>query len=353
MAQITKSINRKNVIKLLIPALTFIVTAIFLLTPLSCSHDSRGDNVHRKHRFFRMDTVVEITVSVPQSFNAKPLWRSVDSLLSQSENRFSITGSSSEINPLNERASNALSISQELGDMLKTGLAYGDTLGGAFDITVLPLKELWGFCEQCGDDDPLPDSNQVSAAIQYVDYRLIQVNDAGDTVFFESPNTRVDVGGIAKGYVLRWLDTLLRNNGVGNFVIAAGGDIVASGRKRGNAPWTIGVQHPRNRSELIATIPLENGAIVTSGDYERFRIVNGNRYHHIFDPSAGYSCGENQSVTIRAADPVRADIMSTGLFCRTAEEILAFVNARDDIECFVVDHNGDVHLSDGWESGGR
>jgi thiamine biosynthesis lipoprotein len=348
MAQVTKSMNRTGAFDLSASALIRLCAAAFLLALLSCDGD-----VYRKRIFFRMDTVVEVTVSVPQSFNIKSLWRSVDSLLSQSEERFSVTGSSSEIKPLNERESNALSISKELGDMLKTGLAYGDTSGGAFDITVLPLKELWGFCEQCGDDGPLPDSNQVNAVLQYVDYRLISVNDIGDTVFFESPNTRVDVGGIAKGYVLLWLGTLLRDNGVDDFLISAGGDIIASGRKRDGAPWRVGVRHPRDRSALITAIPLESGAVVTSGDYERFRIVNGDRYHHIFDPSTGYSCGENQSVTIRANDPVRADIMSTGLFCRSAEEILAFVNARDDLVCLVVDRNGDVHLSEGWESGDR
>jgi thiamine biosynthesis lipoprotein len=348
MAQVTKSMNRAGAFNLPMSALIRPCAVVFLLTLISCD-----GSVCRNRVFFRMDTVVEVTVSAPQSFSIKSLWRSVDSLLSQCENRFSVTGSSSEIRPLNERESNVLSISKELGDMLKTGIAYGDTLGGAFDITVLPLKELWGFCEQCGDDGPLPDSNQVNTAIQYVDYRLIRVNNIGDTVFFESPDTRVDVGGIAKGYVLRWLGTLLRDNGIDNFLIAAGGDIIASGRKRDGAPWRVGIQHPRDRSALITIIPLENGAVVTSGDYERFRIVNSNRYHHIFDPSTGHSCGQNQSVTIRANDPIRADIMSTGLFCRSAERILAFVNTRDDVECLVVDYNGAVHLSAGWEAQDR
>jgi thiamine biosynthesis lipoprotein len=297
-----------------------------------------------------MDTMTQITLSVPRSFDVRPVWQSVDSLLAQAENRFSTAGDNSEIRALNERASNALPVSPELCEMLKTGLAYGDTLDGAFDITVLPLKEIWGLCEQCADDDPPPDSSRVGAAIQYVDYRRMRVNDDCDTVFFESPDTRIDVGGIAKGFVLTWLASLLKDRGIDNYLIAAGGDIIASGSKQDKNPWRVGIQHPRNPSELIATLPLKRGALVTSGDYSRFRIVDGNRYHHIFDPSTGYSCNQNQSVTILADDPVRGDIFSTGLFCKNAEHIITFINARDNLECLVVDYAGNIRVSDGWDA---
>jgi len=296
-----------------------------------------------------MNTISEITISVPSDFHIKSVWESVDSLLSQSENRFSVTGVNSEIRVLNERGDlTALPISKELGEMLSAGLAYGDTLNGAFDITVLPLKELWGFGEQSGEDEPLPDSLQIVEAVKMADYKKVRVNEAKDSVFFESPLTRIDVGGIAKGYVIKQLYDLLKSKGVNNFLIVAGGDIVGSGRKRDGTPWLIGVRHPRDHSKLLATVELDSGSIVTSGDYERFRIVDGKRYHHIFDPSTGYSCGQNQSLTIWAAEPLRADVYSTGLFCRGAGEILEFVNARDDLQCIIADSAGEIHISHGW-----
>jgi thiamine biosynthesis lipoprotein len=333
---------------------------LLLSVLLTCAGD-----VERRRLFFRMGTVTEITLSVPRSLDAGPIWRSVDSLLSTSEKRFSATGELSEIRAVNERADAADGrerlpphgadspstekierVSPELGEMLRTGLAYGDTLDGSFDITVLPLKELWGFCEQCAGDEPLPDSTQVSAAVRKVDYRQVRVSDTGDGVIFGSPDTRIDVGGIAKGYVLRRIALLLGDRGVNNYLIAAGGDILISGRKPGNIPWRVGVRHPRDQAGLITAVSLESGALVTSGDYERFRIVDGQRYHHIFDPAAGYPCNENQSLTIRAGDPVRADILSTGLFCRPAAQILEFVRMRDDLECLIVDSSGKIHTSD-------
>jgi thiamine biosynthesis lipoprotein len=292
-----------------------------------------------------MDTVTEVTLSVQRSYNVKPIWRSIDSLLLDYEKRFSVSSEASEVRALNERALQSLPISSELGEMLKTGLAWGDSLGGAFDITVLPLKVLWGLCEQCGGDEPLPDSGQVSAVVGKVDYKKVRVNAAADSVFFDSPDTRVDAGGIAKGFVLRQLGELLKSRGLENFLIAAGGDIIVSGRKHDNTQWRVGIRHPRQNSELIRTISMTSGAVVTSGDYERFRMIDETRYHHIFDPSAGYPCSENQSLTILADDPVRADILSTGLFCASAEQILEYVRARDDLECVVVDAEGNIYMS--------
>jgi thiamine biosynthesis lipoprotein len=328
MAQVKKSVE-----------IIFICTAALILA--SCS----GGDVHHRRIFFRMDTVTEITISAPRTFNPKPVWRAVDSLLSESERRFSVTGEASEVRALNERAAQALPVSFELGEMLRAGLAYGDSLDGAFDITVLPLKEVWGFCEQCGGDGPLPDSGQVREAAVVVDYRNVRVNGAGDSVFFETPTARVDVGGIAKGFVLKRLEELLTGMGVKNFLIAAGGDILASGRKRDGTPWRVGVRHPKNGSELIATLPMERGVLVTSGDYERYRIVDGVRYHHIFNPATGYSCNQNQSVTIWADDPIRGDVLSTGLFCRNARDIIGYAQERDGIECIVVDSAGEIHVS--------
>jgi thiamine biosynthesis lipoprotein len=318
------------------------------LTISGCSGD--GNRVARKQRFFRMDTLVEATVSVPRDYDAKPLWGSIDSLLAQCEKSFSVEGDSSEISAINARAANALPVSARLGGILRAGLGYGDTLGGGFDITVLPLKEAWGLCERCGGDAPLPDSATVSAALRAVSYKKIHINGAGDSAFFDSPDTRVDVGGIAKGFVIAWLAELMKSCGVDNFLISAGGDIIAVGRRPDGAPWRVGVRHPRNPAELLATIPLDSGAVFTSGDYERARAgEDGQRYHHIFDPANGYPCGKNQSLTIRAADPVRADILSTGLFCQNATDIVAFANARADIECLAVDSAGRVFASSGWQ----
>lgn len=316
------------------------LSLISVLILLACSGD-----VQRRQLFFKMDTATEVILSVPRSFDVGPVWRSIDSLLSISERHFSVTNERSQIKGLNERRENALPVPPELGEMLKMGIAYGDTLDGSFDITVLPLKEIWGFCEDCTGNEPLPDSARIRAAVQKVDYRKVRVNETGDSIFFESGGIVVDAGGIAKGYVLKQAAQLLRDRGITNYLISAGGDILISGRKQNKTPWRVGVQHPRNRSELITALHLESGALVTSGDYERYRLIDNHRYHHIFNPHTGHPCHTNQSLTIWTLNPIRADILSTGLFCWPTDKILEFVIARDDLECLIVDSSGTIHTS--------
>ncbi len=329
---------------------TVVLIVVVILSGLTVWSCSSQKKVHRKHLFFRMDTVSEVTLSVPQNFNVSKVWDQIDSLLALNEHRFSVSQEGSEVKVLNERTEQTLPVSKELGEMLRLGIAYGDTLSGGFDITVLPLKELWGLDEQSDEQNrPLPDSGQVRDALSKVDYRNVVVNEKEDKVTFKSPQTRIDIGGIAKGYVLRQLGELISSMGITDYLVVAGGDIISSGTRSDGQRWIIGVQHPRVRSEMLATLPLERGAIVTSGDYERFRMIDGKRYHHIFDASTGYSSDKNRSLTIWTLDPVIADIYSTGLFSRSASEIMAFVQSRPDLECIVVDNVGEIHVSSGWK----
>jgi len=190
----------------------------------------------------------------------------------------------------------------------------------------------------------------VLAALASVDYRRVRVEPAPPRVV-RPPGTLIDVGGIAKGCAIREMCRLLDLFGLRNYLVSSGGDIAVAGRRRDGTPWIVGVQHPRRRDTLLATVRVEKGCVVTSGDYERFWLMpDGRRVHHIFDPGTGRSCLRNRSVTIWCADPVEADVMSTGLFCRPAGEILSFVEQRPGLlECVVVDSSGAVRTTRGWK----
>ena len=296
-----------------------------------------------------MDTITEITLVMDRGKKPDSLWQSIDLLMKDWEERFSVTNPRSEIRALNERTSDTVRVEPQLRDMLQTALSFGKKLNGAFDITILPVKDLWGFGEDSPPDAPLPDPGQIRSALKKVDYRKVRV--VGDSVQFMSRDTRIDVGGIAKGYVLREIASLLDKNGVTSYLIAAGGDIVAKGTKSDGKSWRVGIQHPRNQGGITGALDFTNGSIVTSGDYERYRIVNGVRYHHIFDSKTGYSSNKNQSLTIMGPDPVEADILSTGLFGRDAEKIMEYVNADSRLQCLVVDSTGAIHVSDGLRLG--
>jgi thiamine biosynthesis lipoprotein len=318
-----------------------LIIPLLCLFIINCKHSPEVV----KQKYFRMDTVTEVTLVLRDKKQAQQCCNSIDSLLKDWEERFSVEGPYSEVRLLNERKINTMPIGPQLKEMLQFALNYGDTLEGGFDLTVLPLKRLWGFGENSQKDSPLPTEKQIQSALEKVDYRKLKI--IGDSLFFSSPETQLDVGGVAKGFVLREIGKLLNSYGINNYLISAGGDIIIKGKRADGKPWRVGIQHPRTNG-VLGALELDNGSIVTSGDYERYRIIDGKRYHHIFNPRTGYCATKNQSLTIFCLDPVEADIMSTGLFSINAEEIIEFVNSRPRLECLIVDSCGKVFKSRGW-----
>jgi thiamine biosynthesis lipoprotein len=233
--------------------------------------------------------------------------------------------------------------------MMADAIAWGDTTRGMFDLTILPVKELWGLGE--GSKSPAlhrrPSDKELAAAVHHVDYRKIRISPDFDTIYFIDPAVTIDAGGFAKGYALIETGKLLNSRGYRNYLIASG-DIVGRGMRCDGKPWCIGIQHPR-AEKLLATVPFDTGAVFTSGDYENFWMDGDRRIHHIFNPKTGRSCTNNQSVTIRSSSAIEAKYLSTGLFCLPADSICAFVERRR-LDCVVVDSAGTVHISRGWKS---
>jgi thiamine biosynthesis lipoprotein len=304
-----------------------------------------------KHVFYRMDTIIEVTVVMRQKDRGREaaLWRRIDTLLESWEKRFSQTGPQSEVLRINQRTSQRIPISQDLAGMIGLALRYGDSLSGGFDCTILPIKLLWGF----GEHDTVlvvPPRETIDSVVRHVSYKKVRLCVSGDTLIIDDPGTKIDLGGIAKGEALCRIARLLSDAGCTDFLVNGGGDIVSRGVKPDGTAWFIGVQHPRNSERLLAALPLDSGTVYTSGDYERFYLKDGKRYHHIFNPGTGYSATGNQSVTIWDMDPREAKMFSTGLFCRPAHEILAFIEKRPRAHCIVVDSAGTVFVSSGWMS---
>jgi thiamine biosynthesis lipoprotein len=321
-----------------------------------------------KHVFYRMDTVVEVTIvqgksespgfiafiksffSKNDSKNIENTWEKIDSLLADFEIRFSQTHPKSEVLKINNNPGDFIKISSILKEMVETGLKYGDVLDGMFDLTILPIKELWGFCEKEDTMHVIPSPDTVKSVLKSVNYKKVRVEAGVKALSFEDTTVRIDVGGIAKGFALREVGTLLDEMNYTDYLIVAGGDILAKGKRPDGNAWRIAVKHPRLPEGVLATFRLEKGSVVTSGDYERYWVKDGIRYHHIFNPKTGYSCNENQSVTIWCMDPIVADVLSTGLFCLPKDSIIAFIEKNNGLECVVVDNMGEVAVSKGWRN---
>ena len=160
----------------------------------------------------------------------------------------------------------------------------------------------------------MPSPEEIAQLLTVTGFSKIVLNPADTTVFLESAGMEIDFGGIAKGYAIDQGVAVLKANGIDHFFLNAGGDIHVSGEKARDTPWRVGIRHPCNPEGLISSFNLRDHAVATSGDYERFKIVDGQRYHHVLDPRSGYPGPSYQSVTVLAPTAEEADVLATYLF---------------------------------------
>ncbi|MDH4065423.1 MAG: FAD:protein FMN transferase [Acidobacteriota bacterium] len=216
---------------------------------------------------------------------------------------------------------------------------------GAFDITFGALSDVWRFDHD--QDNRIPAPDEIADRLPLIDYAAVVVDETAGTAEIRRAGVRVHLGGIGKGYAVDRAVAILRDAGFADFLIQAGGDLYAGGR-RGDRPWRVGLQDPRgDANEHFATIDLEDETFSTSGDYERFFIESGVRYHHLLDPRTGQPARGCRSVTILARSALVADWLSTGVFILGPEEGLALVESLPEAEAVIVTAGNEVRVSNG------
>jgi thiamine biosynthesis lipoprotein len=232
-------------------------------------------------------------------------------------------------------------ISDELFSLVERSNALSAASGGAFDITYDSVGYLYDFRAR-----QRPTEQQIEEHIGAVDYRHIVLDRAKRTIFFETPGVRINLGGIAKGYVVERAAAMLRERGVEHALLNAGGDTRVIGDRRGQ-PWIVGIRHPRAADEVVTRLPLVDEAISTSGDYERYFEENGQRYHHILNPATGRPTEGILTVTVIGPDGTLTDGLDTAIFVLGTERGLALIEAYPDYETIIVDAAGKVSYSKG------
>ena len=233
-------------------------------------------------------------------------------------------------------------VDPDIIDVVSTAIEYSRLGGGAFDITYASVGYLYDYRRQLH-----PTEAQIEANLASVDYRALQVDAVACTIRFLRPGMRIDLGGIAKGWAVDRGVGILRRYGIEHGMVNAGGDTAFLGNRRGK-PWVVGVQDPRNPDRVVVRIPLEDEAISTSGDYERYFEADGVRYHHILVPGTGKSPDAVHSVTVVGANATRTDGLTKTVFIMGAERGLEFIHRLGDVEAVIVDNAGRVFCSDGF-----
>jgi len=248
----------------------------------------------------------------------------------------------SRISDINRRAADEPVIAgEELFQLIRRSLDISVLTHGAFDITYDSVGQHYDFRER-----RRPDDETVEAERRHIDFRYVTLDQGKGTVHFGQQGVRINLGGIAKGYVVERGVDILRRHGVEYGVVTAGGDSRLLGDRRGR-PWMIGIRDPRNDGEVAISVPLEDEAISTSGDYERYFDEDGTRYHHIIKPSSGRPVEGVHSATVIGPDAVMTDALSTSVFVMGVDEGLKLIGCLPDYEAIVIDADGQIFYSPG------
>ena len=261
------------------------------------------------------------------------------------ESLLSIWKAGSDVVRMNANAGvTPVRVSEDTVTVLREAAEGSALTRGKFDITFGALSDIWRFDHD--QDNIVPDRQLIETRLTRIDYRAVQVDGTARTAFVSRPNVRVHLGGIGKGYAVDRAVAFLREAGFADFMIQSGGDLYVAG-SNGGAPWKLAIADPRGAHEPFATLQITDGTFSTSGDYERFFMKDGVRYHHLLDPDFGEPARGCRSVTIVANRAVTADVLSTAVFIMGPDEGMKLIEKQPDVEGVIVTADNEVLISTG------
>lgn len=319
----------------------FITISVLILIVVPFVRDLHNkDHVYTR---LLMGTMVEITLKKDDKNSVNLAFDEIKNL----ENIFSSYIPTSDVSKINANAGlGPVVVSPLVIDVVSKALEISKKSGGAFDISMGAMGGLWKIT----DGGTVPKQSDITKKLKLVNYRNIIVDKNLNTVELKQKGMRIYLGGIAKGFIVGRAIKVLKTEGIKWGMVHAGGDMFLFNVDREvKKDFVIGIQHPRASDKLIGSINVVEGSVSTSGDYERFFIEDGVRYHHILDPVTGYPATLTRSVTVVSDDPMLSDSLSTAVFVMGSEKGMKMIEDLDGVEAMIMDLNGNIHLSNGME----
>lgn len=303
----------------------------------------------------KMDTVIQIKAYGPKARAAiKAAFERIDEI----EKIASATIETSDISRINQAAGKEyVKVHPEIIKMLKTAVKYSELSSGAFDITVGPLIKLWGIGTENHENQNIPAEAEIKAKLPLVGYKNISINEGDNSVKLLKEGMSIDLGGIAKGFAADEAIKIFKENGVNSALISLGGSSMYTlGNKPDGSPWRVGIQHPRKeRGEVNVTIiNLTEQALSTSGDYERYFIKDGKRYHHILNPATGYPTDNgviSNTIVMDSGIPdsnMLADILTKTVFVSGIDKGFKIIDSIPGVSCLTITSDYKIYKSSNW-----
>lgn len=282
-----------------------------------------------------MGTVIDVQVAAG---DPRPLLEDAVTRLRVYEHRFSANDPASELGELNRAAGkHPVRVHPQLFELIGLGVEHSLAAGSMLNIAIGPVVQLWriGF-----SDARVPSEAQIAAALELTDPRLIELDEATGEVYLAREGMRIDLGALAKGYIADLLIAHLREQGAASAFINLGGNVLTSGRspRQTDGRWRIGLRHPRHPDDqLVGSLEVEEGSVVTSGVYQR-KLTQGERtFHHLLDPSTGHPIDTDvTSLTIASERSVDGEIWTSRLFGKPVQQILQAIEAEPGLSAVVI-----------------
>lgn len=289
---------------------------------------------------FAMDTIMELTAYGDHSRDA------IDDAVNEIkrlELKFNRNDERSEIYKINH--SIETDVSEESARLISYAYEIGDMTDGAFDITIAPIMDLWGFYSK---QFRLPNDDEILSELNHVNYKKINAQGT----YIELPNgVQVDLGGIAKGYTSSRIMDIFKKNDIKSGIVSLGGNVHVLGTKPDGKEWRVAIKDPLVQEDVVGAVEVSDKAVITSGGYQRYFKQNGEVYHHIIDPKTGYpSKSEAASVTVVSDNATLADALSTGIFVMGLDNGIDFWRHNQQFEFVLVDTDGRIYVTQGLEN---
>ena len=233
-------------------------------------------------------------------------------------------------------------VDKELFDLIQRSLAISKITDGAFDISYASMDRIWKFD---GSMTEMPSEQEIKSSVAKTGYQNIILDKKKQTVFLKLKGMKIGFGAIGKGYAADKAKDLLMSKGVVAGIINASGDMNTWGKQPNGESWMVAITNPMNKNNAFATLPIHEGAVVTSGNYEKYVIFDSKRYTHIIDPRTGYPSSGIISATVFAPKAELADALATSIFVMGTEVGLDRINQLPKIECVIIDDKGNIHTS--------
>jgi FAD:protein FMN transferase len=293
--------------------------------------------------FIKMGSAFDLTLVANNQVEADQLFEQAISEIDRIERLISSWDQASETSQVNQMAGKkAVKVTKELYDLVFRAKAIAQLTNGAFDPTYASVDKIWTFD---GRDVEQPNTEIISASVSKIGFDKIAFDPLESSLYLPLQGMKIGFGAIGKGYAADRVKSLLQKQGVAAGIVNASGDMSAWGIQPNGNPWQVGLINPKNKDKVFAWFPVKDQAVVTSGDYEKFVLINGKRYGHIINPKTGFPSQGVMSCTVFAPKAELADALSTALFVMGVETGIDFINQLNQVEAIMIDDTGKVHTS--------